>query len=132
MHRRLHDRSPGLVILVLVPLLTESWRDEIQSHRIPERNIRGGPRMCESVGPVLTPWNLGNNKFASCHGLLQPELFDVQVANLANSLSHDDTACGGRICLEFETGAVPKVVCEPLDVESLDGSLQRGIEFRIT
>ena len=56
--------------------------------------------MREGVGPIITPWNLGDNQFASCHGFLQPELLDMQVANIANTLPHDDAACGGRIGLE--------------------------------
>ena len=86
--------------------------------------------MCESIGPVLTPWNLGDHQFASCHGLLQPELLDVQVADLANSLSHNDAACGGRVHFEFKTWVVPEVVREPLGVEPFDGSFEGSVELR--
>ena len=75
----------------------------------------------------LSSWNDRNS-----YGVLQTDLLDVQVANLANSLSQDDSTCGGRVGLEFETGVVPEVVCKPMGVEPLYGSFEGSAELRPT
>lgn len=79
----------------------------------------------------LSPWHLYDYHFAGCNGLLQPELLDVQVANLANPLSQDAPTCGGRVRLEFKTWVIPEVIREAFGVEHLDGSFEGSVELRL-
>ena len=74
------------------------WRDEPQTHQIPEWNIRGGPRMRECIGTILTTGNFRNKNLSAGHLFLQPELLDVEVSYVPNPLPHENASGGGGIC----------------------------------
>ena len=50
--------------------------------------------MSESIREVFTPWNLGDNEFSKSDLLLQPELLDVEMADLAYPLPHNHATSG--------------------------------------
>ena len=98
--------------------------DEPQPHCVPKGDIRRSPRMSEGVRPVFTPWNLGDNEFSQGNLLLQPELFDVEMADVPYPLPHNHASSGRGIRFQFKARVVPEALSESLGVEPFDCSFE--------
>ena len=79
--------------------------------------------MGQCVGPIVAPGDLGDSKVPPKDFLLQPELLDMEMAYLPDSLPHDHASSGRGIRLQFEIGIVPKLLGDALGAETLLGSL---------
>lgn len=76
--------------------------------------------MSEGVRPVLTPWDLGDNELSPGNLLLQPELLDVEMADIPYPLPHNYASSGRGIRFQFKAGVVPEALCESLGVGPFD------------
>ena len=79
--------------------------------------------MGQCVGPIIAPGDLGDCKVSPKDFLLQPELLNVEMAYLPDSLPHDHASGGGGISLQLEVRVVPKILGDALGAETLLGSL---------
>ena len=92
----------------------------------------GTPWVSERIRAVLGSGNLRNNEFPCGDILLKPQLLDLEVSNLADSLAKDDTSGCRRVRPQLKGQVVPQASSEPLDIESFHCPLEGRIQFRLT